>query len=303
MNRRQFLKNGAILGAGLACGAGGGALVPAAGLAGTAVDMAAMHGGEPAAMFNAGIAALGGMERFVAPGQVVTVKPNMAWDVSPDGAANTNPELVGHIVERCYGAGAKRVYVFDHTCDSWKRSYKESGIERAVRDAGGTVVPADAERYYQDVDVPMASRLQTTKVHELVLEADVFINVPVLKHHGGAGLTMGMKNNMGIVWDRGEWHRRGLHRCIADFAAFRKPDLTVIDAYRMLKRNGPRGVSLGDVVTLKSQVITADPVAADAAGARLFGAAPATVQYIRQAHEAGLGVMDLAQLNIQRIRL
>jgi uncharacterized protein (DUF362 family) len=137
----------------------------------------------------------------------------------------------------------------------------------------------------------------------LILSSDVFINVPVLKSHGGAKLTMAMKNLMGVVWDRRFWHRNGLHQCIADFATYRKPDLNVIDAYHVMKQNGPRGVSTADVVNMQSQIIALDMVAADTAGARLFGMEPVEIPHIAMAEELGVGTMDLSRLNIDRIVL
>ncbi len=131
----------------------------------------------------------------------------------------------------------------------------------------------------------------------------MFINVPVLKHHSSSGLTIGMKNLMGVVWDRDFWHGHSLMQCIADMATYRKPDLTVVDAYRVMKRNGPRGVSEADVVTMKTQLLSTDLVAADAAAAKLFGTEPKDVPFIVKAAQLGLGNMDLAALDIRRITL
>ncbi|MBI5471102.1 MAG: DUF362 domain-containing protein [Ignavibacteriae bacterium] len=266
-------------------------------------DLVAVKGGEPAAMFDKGIEALGGMKAFVKKGQKVVIKPNIGWDVSPERAGNTNPQLVARIVQHCLDAGAKEVYVFDHTCDKWTRCYSTSGIERAVTDAGGKIAPGDAESYYQVVKVPAGKQLTEAKVHELILESDVFINVPVLKSHGGSRLTMAMKNHMGIVWDRKYWHRTDLHQCIADFASYRKPDLNILDAYAVMKENGPRGVSVDDVVTMKAQLISTDQVALDAAGAKLFGMDPKDIPYISFAAENKVGRMNLDALNIKRISL
>jgi uncharacterized protein (DUF362 family) len=136
------------------------------------------------------------------------------------------------------------------------------------------------------------------------LQSDVLINVPVLKSHGGARLTIAMKNLMGVVWDRGYWHLNDLHQCIADFATYRQPDLTVVDAYNVMLRHGPRGVSEADVVNMRAQLLAVDQVAADAAAARLFGLEDAAeVGYIRIAHEMGAGRMDLENLRIQRLVL
>lgn len=121
------------------------------------------------------------------------IKPNIGWDVAPELAANTNPKLVARIIKHCFDAGAKDVYVFDHTCDNWNRSYAHSGIEKAVKDAGGKIVSGDSESYYHEVDVKKGKSLTSSKVHELILESDVFINVPILKHHSSGRLTVGMK--------------------------------------------------------------------------------------------------------------
>lgn len=264
-------------------------------------DLVAVRGGEPEVMFQKGIEALGGIQAFVKKGQKVVVKPNIGWDVSPERGGNTNPKLVTRVIRDCLDAGAKEVYVFDHTCDDWQRCYRTSGIEQAVKDAGGRIVPGNSESYYQKVTVPAGVTLKEAKEHELILESDVFINMPILKSHSGARLTVAMKNLMGIVWDRGFWHGNDLHQCIADFATYRKPTVNIVDAYYVMKRNGPRGVSEADVVTMKSLLISTDMVTADAAAAKLFGMEPDAVRHIRLAAEQKVGRVDLENLRIKRI--
>ena len=143
--------------------------------------------------------------------------------------------------------------------------------------------------------------LKSSKEHELVLGADVFINVPVLKHHSSSRITGALKNLMGNVWDRGYWHGNDLHQCIADFGTFRKPTLNVVDAYYVMKRNGPRGVSNEDVVTMKAQLLSTDIVAIDTAAVKMFGSDPKEIRHIQIAAEQGVGRMDLENLNIKRI--
>jgi uncharacterized protein (DUF362 family) len=308
MDRRTFLKSGigfsALAGVNVA---GVNMLIPTYGTAAqtgnTLYDLVAVKGGEPDVMFTKGMEALGGLGQYVKKGQKVVVKPNIGWDVSPERAGNTNPKLIEEIVKQCYSAGAKEVLVFDNTCDNWQRSYKNSGIEAAVKNAGGKIVPGNTEGYYHPVTVKSAKNLTDAKVHELILESDVFINVPILKSHGSTKLTMSMKNLMGAVWDRREWHKNDLHQCIADFAMYRKPDLNIMDAYYVMKRNGPRGVSQEDVVTMKSLLISTDMVTIDAAGAKLFGIEPSDVRYIQIAEEQKVGYAQLDRLNIKRISL
>ncbi|MCU0454398.1 MAG: DUF362 domain-containing protein [Bacteroidetes bacterium] len=316
MNRRSFLRNSLALPA--MAGALPGILragspipnpdspipipqspIPAA----SPYHLVAVKGGEPDVMFTKGIEALGGMSMFVKKGQKVVVKPNIGWDVPPERAGNTNPKLVEEIVKQCYQAGAKEVYVFDNTCDNWERCYRNSGIERAVKNANGKIAPGNSSGYYQEVKIPNGQSLKDAKVHELLLGADVVINVPILKDHGGARLTMSMKNLMGVVWDRRYWHRNDLHQCIADFATYHKPTLNVLDAYYVMKQNGPRGVSVDDVVQMKSLLISTDMVAIDAAGAKLLGFDPADVRYIGLAEAAKVGRSDLSAMNIKRISI
>lgn len=269
----------------------------------SAFDLVAVMGGEPVPMFDKAIAAMGGLGRFVKKGQSVLVKPNIGWDTAPELGGDTNPQLVAHIVKQCFQAGAKEVFVFDNTCDNWSRCYANSGIEDAVKGAGGKVVPANTENYFKPVSIPNGKRLKEAKVHELVLSCDVFINVPILKHHSSTKVTISMKNLMGIVWDRRYWHKNDLHQCIADFITWRKPDLNVVDAYRVITKNGPRGVSQADVVMKKSLLMSTDIVAADAAAAKIFGVEPGEVPHIKIAHEMGVGNMNLDELNIERIRM
>jgi uncharacterized protein (DUF362 family) len=306
MKRRDFIKKSA--GAGIVAGAalslGGYDSLWASTTTANKYDLVAIMGGEPDAMFDLGIMELGGMGAFVKKGQKVLIKPNIGWDVVPDLGANTNPLLVKRIIKHCFDAGAREVYVFDHTCDNWVNCYKNSGIEKAAKSAGAKVVPANSENYFQSIDIPGGVKLQKAKVHELLLETDVFINVPVLKNHNSTRMTCCLKNNMGVVWDRGYWHSNDLNQCIADYALYeRKPSLNIIDAYNVMVKHGPQGVSKEDIVQMKSQILTTDWVAGDTAAAKLLGVDVEKVEYIPIAHKMGLGTMNLESLNIKKIKI
>jgi uncharacterized protein (DUF362 family) len=267
-------------------------------------DLVAVMGGNPDAMFDLGIQELGGMSAFVQKGQKVLIKPNIGWDAIPERAATTNPLLVKRIIEHCLKAGAKEVYVFDHTCDNWVNCYRNSGIEIAAKSAGAKVVSGNSESYYQEIQIPGGVKLQSAKVHQLLLETDVFINVPVLKDHSATRMTACLKNTMGLIWDRGYWHSNNLHQCIADFALYeKKPALNVIDCYNVIVKHGPQGVSKEDLVLMKTQILTTDWVAGDAAAAKMLGVAVDKVEYIPIAHKMGLGNMNLESQNIKRIKM
>ncbi|MDR1651546.1 MAG: DUF362 domain-containing protein [Synergistaceae bacterium] len=303
MDRREFLKKTVALGigAGITFIPGGlRKLGGAASAAGEFPDLAAIKGGRPETMFDAGMKAIGGMGRFVRPGQTVLVKPNMSWDVPPEGGANTSPELVARVIKHCFDAGASRVYVMDHSIEYWENSRRSSRIGDAVNSSGGVYAPSNEDGYYQNAAVG-GNALKETMIHETLLESDVLISVPVLKHHGGAGVSISAKGLMGCVWDRRSYHAKGLHRCIADFLLVRKPDLNVIDASGVITRHGPRGGSASDIVRMESLLISPDVVASDTAGSMMLGHKPGDIEHIRLAAEAGHGEMNLSKLRIERI--
>lgn len=242
----------------------------------------------------------GGIEKFVRPGDTVVLKPNAAWLRTPEQAANTNPEVVAAVAELCQKAGAKRILIVEHTCDNPATvCFEMSGIRKAADATGAVIVNANSEGMYRSVSVPGAKVLAQTQVVRDVLEADCFINLPVAKDHSATRVTLGLKNLMGIVWDRQAWHVQGIHECIGDFALAVKPHLTIVDATRILVTKGPKGP--GEVRRPNQIIAAVDPVAADAFATTLFGLKPNDIGYIMHAHRMGVGEARLNRLNITRV--
>lgn len=310
MTRREFLTRIAALGAAgastLLLGRGRSVLwaQSAAAGAGKAVpDIVAVKGGGQAARLDRALKEYGGMGTFVRRGQTVVIKPNIGWAQEPRVAACTNPELVKRLVEHCLDAGAAKVWVFDHSCDNGPSSYRASLIERYAKDGGAVMAPGDSSASYQEVTVPGAVALKKMKVHELILQADVFLNVPVLKDHSGAGMTSAMKNLMGIVWDRGAMHAQGLDQCIADSCLYRRPVLNIVDADKVMLSGGPRGYAGSRYDMQQMLIVSPDMVAVDAVSARTLGRSPDNFGYIAMGAAKGLGTADLQKLDIRRLTL
>ncbi|MEZ7893105.1 MAG: DUF362 domain-containing protein [Candidatus Wallbacteria bacterium] len=302
ITRRNFIKLG--VGAGLTLAMGGFSnLLFADEKKASEPDMVALRNGTPAQMFEKGIAEIGGMSRFVKKGQIVLVKPNIGWARTPAEGANTQPDLVAKIVELALKEGAKKVYVFDNTCNNWKDCYNLSGIEKAVIGAGGTIVSGNKKESYRKKEINNSKILKNAMIHELYLDSDVIINVPVLKHHGSSQMTSSLKNLMGVVWNRDFYHNKGLHQCIADFPLIRKPDLTVIDAFNVMFKNGPRGISKADIASKRMQIIATDMVAADTAAAKILEFDPAGINYLKFAQDLGIGTMAIDKLKINKVTL
>lgn len=306
MKRRYFLKAVALTGVAATFKWSDGLEIMAQNVKG--YDLVAVLGGDPVTMFRKAIAEMGGMGKFVKKGQKVCVKPNIGWDRTPELAANTNPELVGEIVKQCLLAGAKEVVVFDHTCDEWRNCYRNSGIESAVNRAGGKIVPANEESYYREVDLPNGVKMKSTKIHEAILDSDIWINVPVLKMHGGAKMSISLKNLMGIVWDRRYFHSHNLQQCIADCNTLsKKPVLNVVDAFRVIRSNGPQGRTEADVALTKGLFISPDSVAIDTAAIKFYNQISEmdleNVEHVGKAEALKIGTTKIESLNVKRIKV
>jgi uncharacterized protein (DUF362 family) len=303
MLRRDFLKHLAALG--LVAGAGRMLVLPEELWAMAPKEtpqplLAKAQGSNYANLVGDTIQALGGMKKFVNPGEVVVVKPNMAWDRPPEMAANAHPAVVRQVVALCLEAGAKQVKVLDHTCHDARKAYANSGIKAAVeglKDPRAVVEYVD-DRRFVELNVEKARALKKWYFYKDILEADRFINIPVAKNHSESRLTMCLKNMMGAI---GGWRGRihvGLHQNIADLNLLLRPDLHILDATRIMLRNGPSGGRLEDVEVRNLVFAGTDPVALDAYGTTLFGLKPADIGHIVKAHQAGRGEMDLSRIKV-----
>ncbi len=247
------------------------------------------------------IETLGGMKRFVSNGDVVWIKANMGWDRKPEYAGNTNPEIVSTLIRLCFDAGAKKVRIGDHTCNDPFLSYASSGIEEAAKAAGAEVLQFDDNRY-KETEIG-GNYLKSWPIYPDVLEADLVINVPIVKHHCLATATMCMKNYMGIIGgERGKWHQ-DFAACLTDITHFMKPRLCVLDAVRILTNHGPQGGDLADVKRVDTVAAGTDIVALDALGAEILGHKPADIATVAAGEKAGLGKIDYKQLRLQELSL
>ena len=263
-------------------------------------DLAVASGPDPYRNTVSVIEAMGGMERFVKKGAVVVVKPNMAWDRTPAQAANTDPRVVAALVELCYKAGAKRVNVFDVTCNDERRAYENSGIEKAAQEKGARVYFADTWNVLK-AKFSHPSPMTGWPILRDAAMCDTFINVPVMKHHALTGMTLSMKNLMGIcAGTRGLMHP-GIGAKLVDLTEFISPDLTVIDATRYLTKNGPTGGNVDDVVTLNKVFASTDPTLADAYACKLAGKDPMSIPYLQEAAARKFGNWDVARAMIKEI--
>jgi uncharacterized protein (DUF362 family) len=296
MKRREFIKKTAVVSSSV-CLPG---MFNLAQPAGSSL-VVKVEGESPYAITKKAVEALGGMGKFVSKQDIVMVKPNIGWNRTIEQAANTNPEVVKAVVEMIIEAGAKKVIVMDHSCHKAEDTYKRSGIEAAAKAAGAEVRYVDENRLI--VHDFKGESLTRWPVFKDFLEADKFINLPILKHHGSAGLTIGMKNLYGILGGRRGKLHRDMGLSISDLAHGFKTDLTIVDAYRVLKRNGPIGGRISDVELKKTVLASANIMEVDVVGVNLFGAEPMQFDFIRAAAEKNMGTTDIAKINVKSLKV
>ena len=265
-------------------------------------DVVKVENGEPEDLLISACKEIGGLERFIAKGDVVVIKPNIGWDRAPELAANTNPGLIGKLTELCFSAGAKQVKIFDRTCNNPLRCYSNSMIEKNGSRAGADVIQVRQSRYVNH-PLPKGKLLREWPIYRDYLEADKVINVPIAKHHSMSSVTLGLKNLMGVMGgERGSLHSEFATKLI-DIAETIKPTLTIIDAYRILLRNGPQGGNPDDVKLARTLIISPCTVSADIASLNLFNLQPDQVAHIKEAISRKMTLYDPDHLNIKKVIL
>jgi uncharacterized protein (DUF362 family) len=296
MKRRSFVKKGLLLSGTLALPN----LLPAqAKVSGPPVVQ--VQGDSPYAITRRAVTEIGGMGRIVGRGDVVMVKPNIGWNRTVEQAACTNPEVLRALIELAFDAGAKKVIVMDNTCHKAEDCYQRSGIEAMAKKAGAEVRFCDDNRLVSH-DFK-GDTLGAWPVYRDFLEVDKFINVPILKHHSSAGLTMAMKNLYGILGgNRGKLHR-DIGEGIADLARGFTSHLVLVDAYRVLMRNGPVGGRLSDVELRRTVIASTHIMHADVAAAVLFGRDPRQVESLQAAFERKMGEIDIARVSLKTVSM
>ena len=298
LQRRSFLKASASVAAASALPAPHASAEDAT----PAATVVVVHGKDIPKMLEAGIAKLGGWGAFIKPGAKVTLKPNVAWNSTPEQGGNTHPDLVKAFVLAAEKCGASKIALPENTCHPEKATFKASGVEDTLKGTRARLY-RPAKEDYRKVDIPQGKVVKSASVPKDILDCDCLINMPVAKSHSATKLTLSMKNWMGSVpnEDRRGWHRDGLHQCIADFSTFLKPKLVIIDATRIMLTKGPQGP--GDMAFPGEIVLSTDPVAADAYAATLFKLEPFDIDYIKIAQEMGVGCGDLKRVKIERVEV
>ena len=290
----------------------GGSIAAAAALkygrafAGAEPDIVDVSGSDPAKMVAAALAALGGIGKFVKKGDFVVIKPNAGFANPPAWATTTHPDTVAAIAKACLDAKAKEVLILEFPQGAKpEKCFDRCGLTAALASLSGVktklLTPAD----FQKVDVKGGVALKSVEVSKAVLSADVFINVPAAKSHFQSGVSLGLKNHMGLIKDRQAFHTAlELHQAIADLGRVLKPNLTILDATRALLTNGPAGP--GETSEPGRMIVGRKVTSVDAYGLTVAkfnnkAMTPADARHIEFAGKAGLGEVDVAKMKVKKV--
>ena len=258
--------------------------------------------GEPNRAIRKLLEAMGVVARFVQPGMTVVVKPNIAFPNPAAWSTTTSPEVVQAIVQMCRDAGARRILIVDNPLQSDpEENLKRSGFrETILEDEVVQFMMIKDERKYETIIPTNTTVLKTVQVARIVSKADCFINMPVAKSHRETSISMGVKNLMGLIWDRKIFHEQlDLHRAIADLTTIIRPHLTIMDATRGLLTNGPEGPgkvsSIGKIIA-GTDMLAVDAVTVIQAPWNRITVKPEDVLHLKYAAKLGIGIIDLERI-------
>ena len=244
------------------------------------------------AMVEKGLKEMGGIERFVKKGAKVVIKPNIGFNSDPQRAHTTNPILVEAVATMCKKAGGK-VTIMDRPVHNARLCYRTSGIEDAAKNAGVEYVYMNRDKF-KTVNIQDGLNLDTVDIYEGLLEADCIINMPIAKHHSAAGLTLAMKNLMGVIGGNRGYYHINLHKNIVDFNKAVKVHLVILDGLRILTKHGPSSGSPEDIKETKTLIFGTNPVIVDAYAAQhLFSIEPSSIGYLNLASQSGMGSINV----------
>lgn len=261
----------------------------------TAGLMAVARDANVSTLVRRAIDGVGGISRFIEKGDKVLLKVNCAFARPAWMGATTSPEVVGEVIRLCYQAGASSVRVTDFPINDPDSCFTKSGLKKAIKDAGGEIIlptPADFRR----VQVSQGVIGVWETLHTPLGWCDKLIGIPTAKTHNLCGASLSMKNWYGFIGGSRSRFHQDIHHVVAELGAFITPTLVILDATRLLVRNGPTGGSAGDVTPGNTVVASTDQVAVDSFGTELLGLNIDTVEYIRIAEQNGLGQSDYKSL-------
>ncbi len=260
-------------------------------------DLSIVGGQDRAKTVDKAIELLGGIERFISPGDVVVIKPNIAFATPPILGATAHPDVIGEVVRLCIQRGkAKKVIVTDNPINDPASCFAISGIGKAASAAGAEVM-MPKENLFGYTTLEGGELIKNWPVYSGPLaEATKLIGIAPVKDHDRSGASMSMKNWYGLLGGRRNIFHQDINTIITELAMMVKPTFVILDGTVTMMSNGPTGGSVSDLKKTNTMIASCDMVAADAFGCSLLGLKSADLPYLSMAEKAGAGTADYESL-------
>ena len=263
------------------------------------------YGTRVAALVRGAIDGIGGISRYIKSGDIVLIKPNVAFDRPAALGATTNPEVLATLIQLIREAGAKEVRVADNPIESPESCFAKSGIQKAALLAGARIyLPTPSS--FEQLATPGATHIaQWPFFYRPFIGVTKVIGVAPVKDHNLCRASMTTKNWYGLLGGRRNQFHQDIHGIICDLALMLRPTFVVLDGTRVLFRSGPTGGSLDDVRFGHTVAASTDSLALDAFGwsellERKSEALPA---YFSQAAAKGLGNPRWQEAQLKRVKV
>jgi uncharacterized protein (DUF362 family) len=264
-------------------------------------SLAIAHGTEHEKTIRAAMGLLGGMERFIQRGDVVLIKPNVAFDRPPALAATTHPDALRAVAKLCYEAGAAKVIMADNPINSPTGCFLKSGLTSVADELNLDLMYPEANSF-APLEMDGEILKHWTFFNEPFKKATKVIGLAPCKDHNLCSASMTMKNWYGLLGGRRNQFHQHIHSIVSDFALMMKPTLVILDGINVLMSNGPTGGRLSDVKPMNTIVAGTDMVAVDAYGySHLLERNLDDLTYIHKAYERGLGNMKWKETNFKEV--
>jgi len=252
---------------------------------------------------------LGGLANLISKDvsqATVLIKPNICLPHSSEMGTTSSPAILSALCEYLTMSGVKRIIVADHTLKKAEDFNNVDLINILEKYSRAKLTLANQQRLFQPTEIN-GKVLKSTEKLKMLDRVDLFINLATAKHHSATNVSLAIKNLMGLIWDRAEFHTRlDLHQAIADLAVAIRPGLNIVDASRILLKGGPTGP--GPIMKDNRIFASRDIVALDSVVASRYNfggkiITPNEVAHLAASFNNGLGEIDLEKITIKKIEV
>ena len=233
-------------------------------------------------------------EKAISRSEKILIKPNYIIAEGPDYVHVTDPRIIKALIIWLKNLGVDDIIIAEGglSTDTADRAFKITGLTKTAKEYGVKLVNLNKDKFVK-ARISDPYDLREVNIAKTVLEADCIINVPKLKIHHIAGVTLCAKNLMGCIWPKGIMHIN-IHKKLADLASIVRPCINIVDGII-----GSEGNEIsGDPVKMNIIIAGLDIVATDTISCIVMGIDPKKPEYLQLMSKKGLGTCDFNKIKV-----